>query len=103
MIVAAADAISASRPGARKESLENYLKRLKDMENIVYEFKGIEKCYAIQAGREIRIMVNTDHVDDNRAKGLARDIAMKIEKELKYPGQIKISLIRETRFTEYAR
>jgi ribonuclease Y len=103
LIVAAADAISASRSGARKESLENYLKRLKDMENLVNEFKGIEKCFAIQAGREIRIMVDANVVDDPKGKNLARDIALKIEKELKYPGQIKITLIRESRFLEYAR
>ena len=103
IIVAAADAISASREGARKESLENYLKRLKDLENLAMEFKGIEKCFAIQAGREIRIMVDTQVVDDTKAKTLAREIALKIEKELKYPGQIKITLIRESRFSEYAR
>lgn len=101
-IVSAADAISAARPGARKESLESYIKRLENLENIANEFKGVEKSFAIQAGRELRIMVQNDLVDDEQAKQLARDIAHRIETELKYPGIVKVTLIRETRIVEYA-
>lgn len=102
-IVAAADAASAGRPGARKESLEKYLKRLEDLENIATSFEGVEKAYAIQAGREIRVFVNAKEIDDLQAMKLAREIAKKIEKELKYPGEIKVNVIRELRATEYAR
>jgi ribonuclease Y len=103
MIIAAADAISASRPGARKDSLENYLKRLEDLEAVANSFPEVEKTYAIQAGREIRVFVKPDKIDDLGAIKLSRSIADKIEKELKYPGEIKVNVIRELRVTEYAR
>lgn len=103
MIVQAADAISASRPGARKDNLENYLKRLEELEDIANSFSGVEKSYAIQAGREVRVFVTPDQVDDLKAIKLAREIADKIEQELKYPGEIKVNLIRETRTIEYAK
>ena len=103
MIVAAADAISASRPGARKDTLENYLRRLEELESVVNSFDEVEKTYAIQAGREIRVFVKPDKVDDLGAIKLSRAIADKIEKELKYPGEIKVNVIRETRVVEYAR
>jgi ribonuclease Y len=103
VIVQVADAISGSRPGARSDSIENYLKRLGDLEAIANSFKGVEKAYALQAGREIRIFVTPGEIDDLKAKQMARDIALRIEKELKYPGEIKITIIRETRVIEYAR
>jgi len=103
MIIAAADAISASRPGARKDTLENYLKRLEELEEVANSFEGVEKTYAIQAGREIRVFVKPEKIDDLGAIKLSRSIADKIEKELKYPGEIKVNVIRETRATEVAR
>ncbi|WP_020614324.1 ribonuclease Y [Sediminispirochaeta bajacaliforniensis] len=103
VIVQIADAISASRPGARRETLNNYIKRLENLEQLSESFEGVEKAYAIQAGRELRIMVNHESVDDDRAKELAKDIAKKIEAELRYPGRIKVTIIRETRVVEYAR
>lgn len=103
VLVQIADAISASRPGARRETLDSYLKRLENLERIAEDFPGVDKAYAIQAGRELRIMVNNDSVDDNGAKTLAKEIAKKIESELKYPGRIKVTIIRETRIVEYAR
>ncbi len=103
VIVQIADAISASRPGARRETLDAYIKRLENLEKIAEGFEGVEKTYAIQAGRELRIMVNTDLVDDDGARSLAKDIAKKIESELKYPGRIKVTIIRETRIIEFAR
>ncbi|MFA5838862.1 MAG: ribonuclease Y [Candidatus Paceibacterota bacterium] len=103
IIVQVADAVSGSRPGARRDSVENYLKRLSDLEAIANEIQGVEKSYAIQAGREIRVFVKSDKITDIDAKKIARDIALKIEKELKYPGEIKVNVIRETRVIEYAR
>ncbi len=102
-IVQSADAISGARPGARRDSIENYLKRLGDLEAIANGFPGVEKSYALQAGREIRIFVTPEALTDLEAKNLARNIALKIEKDLKYPGEIKITVIRETRAIEFAR
>ncbi|HBA45645.1 ribonuclease Y [Candidatus Nomurabacteria bacterium RIFCSPLOWO2_02_40_28] len=103
IIVQTADAISGGRPGARRDSVENYLKRLQELEALVNAFPGIEKSYALQAGREIRIFVTPEKISDAEAKIMARDIALKIEQELKYPGEIKVTMIRETRVIEYAR
>ena len=103
VLVSAADAVSAARPGARRETLESYLKRLTRLEEISESFEGVEKCYAVQAGREIRIMVKPEVVDDAKSVLLARDIAKKIEEEMEYPGQIKVVIIRETRAVDYAK
>ncbi len=103
VLVQAADAISAARPGARRETLESYIKRLEKLEKIADSFEGVEKAYAIQAGREIRIMVKPEKVDDSAAAYISREIAKKIESELEYPGQIKVMVIREIRAVEYAR
>ena len=103
LIIKAADAISASRPGARRESLENYVKRLTELENIANSFEGVDKSYAIQAGREVRIIVRPDEIDDLASIKLANNIAAKIEKEMLYPGQIKVNVIRETRAVDYAK
>ncbi|OGI61129.1 ribonuclease Y [Candidatus Nomurabacteria bacterium RIFCSPHIGHO2_01_FULL_38_19] len=103
IIVQTADAISGGRPGARRDSVENYLKRLQELETLVNAFPGIEKSYALQAGREIRIFVTPEKISDAETKLMARDIAIKIEQELKYPGEIKVTMIRETRIIEYAR
>ncbi|MBW1998484.1 MAG: ribonuclease Y, partial [Deltaproteobacteria bacterium] len=103
VIVQAADTLSGARPGARKEMLESYVKRLEELERIAMSFKGVTKSYAIQAGREIRIMVEGRQVDDDQAYVLCKDIAKKIEDELAYPGQIRVTVIRETRAVEYAR
>ncbi len=102
-IVTAADAISAGRPGARRDTVENYVKRLTNLENIANSFAGVEKSYAISAGREIRIFVTPEKIDDLKALQLAKEMAKRIESELKYPGEIKVSVIRETRAVEYAR
>ena len=103
VIVQIADAISASRPGARKETLDNYLKRLENLESIAEDFEGVDKAYAIQAGRELRILVNNEKISDDAAKDLAKNVAKRIESELKYPGRIKVTIIREMRVIEYAR
>jgi ribonuclease Y len=103
IIVQTADAISGSRPGARRDTVENYLKRLEDLEKIATSFKGVEKAYAISAGREIRVFVTPTDVNDLESKQIAADIARRIEAELKYPGEIKVAVIRETRAVEYAR
>ena len=103
VLVTAADAISAARPGARRETLEAYIKRLEKLEEIANSYEGVEKSYAIQAGREIRIMVKPDSVNDEELHLLARKMTKQIEEELEYPGQIKVSIIRETRAIEYAK
>ena len=103
IIIQAADAISGSRPGARKESLDSYIKRLGDLENVANDFEGVDKSYAIQAGREIRVIVKPEDIDDLASAKLAKNIARKIEKELKYPGQIKVNVIRETRAVDFAK
>jgi len=103
ILVQIADAISASRPGARRESLESYIKRLENLENIAESYEGVEKAFAIQAGRELRVIVNNSSINDAKAEAVARDIAKRIEQELKYPGKIKVTVIRESRFIEYAR
>ncbi len=103
VIIQAADSISGSRPGARRETIESYIKRLETLEKIATEFQGIEKAYAIQAGREIRVMVKPEEVSDDIASVIAKDIAKKIESEMEYPGQIKVTVIRESRAVEYAK
>jgi ribonuclease Y len=102
-LVAAADALSAARPGVRKESIENYLKRLEKLEQMALSYKGVEKCYAIQAGREIRIIVKPEDVTDETSSMISRELARKIESEMTYPGQIKVTVIRESRYVEYAK
>jgi len=103
MIVQAADAISAARPGARRDILESYVKRLEKLEGIADSFQGVSKAFALQAGREIRILVESERVTDEEAVWLSKDIARRIESELEYPGQIKVTVIRETRAVDYAR
>lgn len=103
MIVQVADAVSGARPGARRDSVENYIKRLEDMEAIANKEPGVEKSFAISAGRELRVIVRPENIDDLQARKLARDIADRIEKEMQYPGEIKVNVIRETRVIEYAR
>jgi ribonuclease Y len=103
VIVKVADAISSARPGARHDTYERYIQRLEELEKIAASFEGVEKAYAIQAGREVRVFVMPEQIDDLKARNIARDIAKKIEEELKYPGEIKINVIREMRVTEYAR
>lgn len=103
VLIQAADAISASRPGARRETLETYIKRLEALENVADSFEGVEKSFAIQAGREIRIIVKPDKISDDQMVLMARDIAKKVEDEMEYPGQIKVNLVRETRVVDYAK
>ncbi len=103
VLVQAADALSGARPGARREMLETYVKRLDDLEKIAKSFPGVDKCYAIQAGREIRVIVQNERISDEDAVILSRDIVKKIETDLTYPGQIRVTVIRETRAVEYAR
>lgn len=102
-LIAAADALSAARPGVRKESIENYLKRLEKLEQMALSYKGVEKCYAIQAGREIRIIVKPEDVNDDISAMISKELARKIESEMTYPGQIKVTVIRESRYVEYAK
>jgi ribonuclease Y len=103
LLLIAADAISAARPGARRETLDAYIKRLEKLEEIANSFKGVQQSYAIQAGREVRILVRPEQIDDSSAQLMARDIAKRIESELSYPGQIRVTVVRETRATEYAK
>lgn len=103
IIVKVADAISGGRPGARKDTYENYLQRLEELENVAKSFEGVEKSYAVQAGREIRVFVMPNEVDDYKATKMAAEIAKKVEDELRYPGEIKVNVIREKRVIEYAR
>jgi ribonuclease Y len=103
IIVQVADAISSSRPGARKDTLESYLRRLKELEDLAVSFPGVDKVYAIQAGREIRVFVKPEEIDDYSAHKLAKQIADRIQEELNYPGEIKVVVSRETRVVEYAR
>jgi ribonuclease Y len=103
IIVEAADAISGARPGARRESLENYVKRIRELEGIANNFAGVKESYAIQAGREIRIIVRPDEIDDYQALTLSKDIARQVESDMQYAGQIKVTVIRETRVVDYAK
>jgi ribonucrease Y len=102
-IVQVGDAISGSRPGARREMMESYIKRLKDLEALALNFDGVNKSYAIQAGRELRVMVDADNVSDEKAKQISFDISQKIEKDMQYPGQIKVTVIREMRSVSFAK
>jgi len=103
VIVESADAISGARPGARRESLEDYIKRIRALEDVANSFKGVSESYALQAGREIRVIVKPEDIDDLEATQLAREVAKKIEEGMNYPGQIKVTVIRETRSVDYAR
>ncbi len=103
VLTAAADAVSASRPGARRDTLERYIQRLQRLEEIATRYEGVDQAYAIQAGRELRVMVNPSKIGDRTSQRLAREIARAIEDELTYPGEVKVTLLRETRVTDYAR
>jgi len=103
IIVKVADAMSGARPGARQDTYERYLQRLEELEKIAKSFDGVEKCYAIQAGREVRVFVTPEEINDVEAYNLAREVAKKIEEDIKYPGEIKVNVIREMRVIEYAR
>ena len=103
VLIQAADAISASRPGARRETLEAYIKRLQNLEEIADSFNGVEKSFAIQAGREVRIIVKPDKISDDQMIVLAREVSKRVENEMDYPGQIKVNVIRETRVVDYAK
>ena len=103
MLVATGDACSASRPGARRESLERYVKRMEELEHIAKRFDGVQQAFAIQAGRELRVIVNADRADDKKAAKVCREIAKAFEQELTYPGEIKVTVVRETRFVEIAK
>ena len=102
-VILLADTISASRPGARRETFAAYIKRLEELEEIASRYEGVKKAYALQAGREVRIIVEEDIIDDEKARIIAREIAKKVEEEMNYPGQIKVNVIREKRAIEYAR
>ena len=103
MLVATADACSAARPGARRETLERYIKRMEELETIANDFDGVEQAFAIQAGRELRVIANARETDDAAAAKICRDIAKAFEEQLTYPGEIKVTLVRESRFTEIAK
>jgi len=103
VLTAAADAVSASRPGARRDTLERYIQRLQRLEEIATRYEGVDQAFAIQAGRELRVMVNPNKIGDRTSQRLAREIARSIENELTYPGEVKVTLLRETRVTDYAR
>jgi ribonuclease Y len=102
-LIQIADAISGARPGARREVMESYIKRLKELEELALGFEGVNKCYAIQAGRELRVLVNAETVSDEQSSKLSFDISQKIEKDMQYPGQIKVTVIRETRAVSFAK
>ena len=103
MLVSAADACSASRPGARRETLERYVKRMEELESIATEFSGVDQAFAIQAGREMRVIVNSRDTSDDTAAKVCRDIVKALEERLSFPGEIKVTVLRETRYTEIAR